>query len=144
MAAIFELAAELLKGFYMRVADRMTPNPCVVRLGDSLATARTIMLAERFKHLPVVERKRVLGLITERDIRAHANELDNTMVETVMTTGLETASPDDPIEHAASLMLTKDIGCLPVIEHGSLVGIITTTDMLRALLDLVRLRTKES
>jgi CBS domain-containing protein len=41
----------------MRVADRMTPNPSVVRLGDSLAAARIIMQAERFKHLPVVARK---------------------------------------------------------------------------------------
>jgi CBS domain-containing protein len=45
----------------MKVAERMTPNPSHVRLADTLATARMVMQAEGFKHLPVVETKRVLG-----------------------------------------------------------------------------------
>ncbi len=128
----------------MRVAERMTPNPSVVRLGDSLAAARAIMQAEGLRHLPVVERKRVLGMITDRDLRQHAEHLDETLVETVMKADPVTVSPHSTIEEAASLMLVRRIGCLPVIEEGGLVGIITTTDLLRALLDLTRLRPKET
>ncbi len=122
----------------------MTPNPSRVRLGDSLAAARVIMQAERFKHLPVVERKRVLGVITDRDVRQHAVHLDETLVETVMTADPVTVSPDTTIEEAASLMLVRRIGCLPVTQEGSLVGIITATDLLRALLDLARLHAKDT
>jgi CBS domain-containing protein len=128
----------------MRVGERMTSNPNVVRLGDSLATARTIMQAQRIKHLPVIERKRVLGVISDRDVRQHAANLDDTLVESVMTADPVTVSPDTSIEEAASLMLLKDIGCLPVTEHGGLVGIITTTDLLRALLDVALLHTKQT
>ena len=128
----------------MRVAERMTPNPSVVRLGDSLAAARVIMQAEGLRHLPVVERKRVLGVITDRDLRQHAEHLDQCLVETVMTADPVTVSPHATVEEAASLMLVRRIGCLPVIENGGLVGIITTTDLLRALLDLARLHAKET
>ena len=128
----------------MRVADRMTPNPRVVRLGDSLAVARLIMQTERFRHLPVVERKRVLGVITDRDVRQHAAHLDETLVESVMTADPVTVSPDTTVEEAASLMLVRSIGCLPVAQNGGLVGIITTTDLLRALLDIARLHAKET
>ena len=128
----------------MRVADRMTPNPSVVRLGDSLAVARLIMQTERFRHLPVVERKRVLGVITDRDVRQHAAHLDETLVESVMTADPVTVSPDTTVEEAASLMLVRSIGCLPVAQNGGLVGIITTTDLLRALLDVARLHAKET
>jgi CBS domain-containing protein len=68
----------------MKVAERMTPNPSHVRLADTLA-ARMIMRAEGFKHLPVVETKRVLGVITDRDVRQHAAHLDDTLVETAMS-----------------------------------------------------------
>ena len=128
----------------MRIGDRMTPNPCVVRLGDSLATARTIMHAQRFKHLPVVERKRVLGVISDRDVRQYAANLDDTVVESVMTADPVTVAPDTSVEEAASLMLVRGVGCLPVIEQGGLVGIITTTDLLRALLDITRVHAKQT
>ena len=128
----------------MQVGDRMTRNPSIVRLGDSLATARTIMQAQRFKHLPVVERKRVLGVISDRDVRQQAANLDDILVESVMTADPVMVSPDTSVEEAASLMLVRDIGCLPVTEHGALVGIITTTDLLRALLDVALVHAKQT
>ncbi len=127
----------------MRVAERMTPNPTHVRLADTLATARMIMQAEGFKHLPVVEMKRVLGVITDRDVRQHAAHLDETLVETVMIADPVTVSPDTTIEQAASIMLVKRIGCLPVVQEGTLVGIITATDLLRALVDIARMHAKD-
>jgi acetoin utilization protein AcuB len=127
----------------MNVAERMTQNPSHVRLADTLATVRTIMQAEGFKHLLVVETKRVLGVITDRDVRQHAAHLDEIVVETAMTADPVTVSPDTSIEEAASVMLVKRIGCLPVVQNGGLVGIITATDLLRALLDIVRVHAKD-
>jgi CBS domain-containing protein len=128
----------------MRVGDSMTPHPIVVRLGDSLSTARLIMQTEGFKHLPVVERTRVLGVVTDRDLRQLWEHLDETAVETVMTADPVTVTPGTSIEEAASLMLVKKVGCLPVIDDGNLVGIVTSTDILRALLDVVRVHSKET
>ena len=126
----------------MQIAERMTANPIVVRLGDSLQTAWLIMQAEGLKHLPVVERKRVLGVVTDRDLREHSGRLEETLVESVMTADPVTITPGTSIEEAASLMLVKRIGCLPVVEEGSLVGIVTITDLLRALLDIARIHTR--
>jgi acetoin utilization protein AcuB len=106
----------------MRGAERMTPNPSVGRLGESLAATWAIMRAEGLRHLPVVERKRVLGVITDRDLRQHAERLNETLVETVMTTDRATISPHATVEETASLMLVRRIGCLPLIENGGLVG----------------------
>jgi acetoin utilization protein AcuB len=86
----------------------------------------------------------VLGVITDPDVRQHAAHLDETLVESVMTADPVTVSPDTTVEEAVSLMLVKSIGCLPVTQNGGLVGIITTTDLLRALLDVARLRAKET
>ena len=139
-----QLANELLIMNDMKVAERMTPNPIYVRLADTLAAARMIMRTEGFKHLPVVETKRVLGVITDRDVRQHAAHLDETLVETVMTADPVTVSLDTTIEEAASVMLVKRIGCLPVVQNGGLVGIITATDLLRALLEIARVHGKDN
>jgi acetoin utilization protein AcuB len=128
----------------MKVGERMTRNPVHVRLADTIAAAQTIMQAEGFKHLPVVETKRVLGVITDRDVRQHAANSDDTLVEAAMTAGPVTVAPDTPVEEAASIILVNRIGCLPVVEDGALVGIITATDLLRALLDIARMRQKEN
>ena len=82
-------------------------------------------------------------MISDRDVRQHAADLDNTLVESVMTADPATVSPDTTVEEAASLMLVRDIGCLPVTEQGALVGIITTTDLLRALLDVALVHAKQ-
>jgi CBS domain-containing protein len=126
----------------MKVGERMTRNPSRVRLSDTLAAARIIMQTEGFKHLPVVETKRVLGVITDRDVRQHAEHLDQTVVETAMTADPVIVAPETSIEEAASVMLVRRIGCLPVVEDGALVGIITAT-LLRALLDIARLHGKD-
>jgi acetoin utilization protein AcuB len=82
-------------------------------------------------------------VITDRDVRQHAASLDQTLVETAMTADPVTVSPETTIEEAASVMLVKRIGCLPVVHNGGLVGIITSTDLLRALLDILRVRGKD-
>ena len=69
--------------------------------------------------------------------------ISTTLVETAMTADPVTVSPDTAIDEAASVMLVKRIGCLPVVQNGGLVGIITATDFLRALVDIARMHAKD-
>ena len=120
----------------MRVAEKMTTNPTTVGAHDSLAAARALMQAERFKHLPVVEGGRLVGVISDRDLRAHTGNFETTRVDAAMTSVPITIVPQATVEEAARLMLAKNIGCLVVTAHEVPVGIVTTTDMLKALLDI--------
>jgi acetoin utilization protein AcuB len=126
----------------MLVIEKMTTNPTTVGARDSLAAARALMQAERFKHLPVVEGGRLVGIISDRDLRAHTGNFEGTTVDAAMTSDPVTISSQATVEEAARLMLAKNIGCLVVTAHEAPVGIVTTTDMLKALLDLTSERTK--
>jgi acetoin utilization protein AcuB len=87
--------------------------------------------------VPVVDAGRLVGILTERDLHKYAGFLESTRVNAAMRTALVTVTPDNTVEDAARLMLTHKIGGLPVVSSGKLVGIITTTDLLRAFLIVV-------
>lgn len=91
----------------------------------------------------MVEGERLVGILTDRDIRLATSALNPkgpcpgcTAVGEVMTKEVVTAHPLDPVEEAARVMRTRKIGCLPVLEDGVLVGIVTGIDLLDALLHL--------
>ena len=105
------------------------------------------------KHLPVVRDGAVVGVISDRDIRAYtpstATALDvyeinyllaRATVKEAMGAKLITTTPDTPVEAAALALLEGDIGCLPVLEGGVLVGIISDQDIFRALVDISGVR----
>jgi CBS domain-containing protein len=85
---------------------------------------------------PTDDGQRVLGIITERDLlRAQASErlsLEERTVESVMTTDLVTASPDDRVEHAMGVMTENRVRHLPVLAGGRLLGIISIGDVVKA------------
>jgi len=120
----------------MLVRDRMSQNPVTVTLQDTLATARAKMIAGQFRHLPVVQDGALVGMLTDRDIRQHIGIEDRTRVWTAMTETPFTVSPVTTVEEATQLLLKYQIGGLPVVEEGRLVGIITTSDVLHAFLDV--------
>ena len=91
----------------------------------------------RFRRLPVVEGGRLVGILTERDIREHTGYLGSTRVNAAMRTALITVTPFNTVEDAARLMLKHKIGGLPIVADGKLVGIVTTSDLLRAFLLVV-------
>ncbi len=122
----------------MRVADRMTKNPVTVTPDASLAKAKTLMEAGGFRRLPVVEKDKLVGIITDRDIRQHLGYLDATRVNGAMTAGPMTVPSHSSVQDAARLMLEHKVGGLPVVDDGRLVGIVTTSDLLHALLDVVQ------
>ena len=117
----------------MIVAELMTQNPLTVGPGDTLQLAHEKMEAGRFRQVPVVAEERLVGILTDRDTRQHIGQLAYTRVDAVMSSHPFSVRPSTPVEKAAHLLITNKIGGLPVIEDGKLVGIITATDMLRAL-----------
>ena len=120
----------------MKVRDLMTPQPQTIEPTDTLAVARERMDRGGFRRLPVVDGNgRLIGIITDRDVREHAGHLADTRVTGAMVEPAMAVDPEDALEAVAVRLLRERIGGFPVLDaQGSLVGIITTTDMLRGLL----------
>ena len=129
----------------LRVRDLMTPQVIGVRPYDSIAIAYDRMLDHRIRHVLVIDEDgELVGLVTHRDLLRHSlieraelplglerSVLKRIQVDEVMTSEVETAGPDDPLHHAAQLMLDRKYGCLPVVEKGIVVGILTEADFVR-------------
>ena len=98
------------------------------------------MQEKGIRHLPVLEFEKLVGVITDRDLRLATSALAPTpfppdaKVSAIMCRSPFTADPADPVEDAARLMREKKIGCLPVVDYDRLVGIITGLDLLDALM----------
>jgi acetoin utilization protein AcuB len=136
----------------MFVKDFMTRHPVMVEPATSVVEAQGIMAETKFRHLPVVEKgKRLVGLITRQRLRIAPTELgslnvweitrllSDMTVKDVMVKRKDvvTIEPDATLEEAAQVMVQNKIGCLPVLEDGIVVGIITEVDMLVELSDLL-------
>jgi acetoin utilization protein AcuB len=121
----------------MIVGKHMTRNPTVIGPDDSLSSAQEKMRIGDFRRLPVVLDGRLIGIVTDRDLRRCMGLLEKVKVNAVMTEILVTVSPNDTIEKAAQLMLKHKIGGLPVVEENKLVGVITTSDLLQTFLDVI-------
>jgi acetoin utilization protein AcuB len=132
----------------MLVRSRMSRQLITVAPDTPIAEALSLSRQNRVRHLPVVENERLVGIVTDRDIRlaippiwADAyDELQDALrtrtVSEVMTTQLITAHGDMPIEEAAKLLYAHRIGCVPVVAGEQLEGILTERDVLQAFVDL--------
>jgi CBS domain-containing protein len=112
-----------------------TRNLVSVRPDDDLTVAAQIMRWAGVRHLPVLENGEVIGVLTERDLlrhRAEAGTSDDAdlLVRNFMTRPPHTIGPDEDLAAACAMMVARRIGCLPVVDGGKLVGIVTTTDLL--------------
>jgi CBS domain-containing membrane protein len=130
------MAAEL------RVRDIMTKKVKTVGRNDSLATADEIMRLGRIRHIVVLDEDGSLaGVLSQRDLflgglmkalgygtHAKAKALDMLVVKEAMVSDVATATPDMLLSKAASTMLARKIGSLPVLEGGKVVGIVTESD----------------
>jgi acetoin utilization protein AcuB len=141
----------------MRVEQWMTVNPLTVRPHDSVAHARALLKEHRINQLPVTLNGRLVGIVTDRDLRdamgatyaaAEASGnlsrqerraqviVEDIAIEAVMTANAITIEPHDTMERAAVVMRRERIGALPVVHRGELRGIVSRTDVLRAYLAL--------
>jgi len=121
----------------MQMQHVMTRSPETIRPEDVLLKAKEMMDAGGFRRLPVVREGRVVGILTERDLREHGGYLKSTKVDAVMRAPVVSVDSKASVEDAARLMLRNKIGGLPVVDGGKLVGIVTSSDLLRAFLDVV-------
>jgi CBS domain-containing protein len=124
------------------VAEFMTKDLVTVRESDDIALADSLLRLGGIRHLPVVRDRKIVGILTQRDIlRSGASERTprELLVREVMTKDPTVARPGMGLAHAARLMLERKFGCLPVCEDdGTLVGIVTEADFVRFAADVVR------
>jgi acetoin utilization protein AcuB len=126
------------------VQDWMTRDIITVTSQATLPQARHLMEENGIRHLPVVDDGRLVGIVTWGDIReASASDatalsvyelrylLDALTVGYIMTPHPITVTPHTTVARAAQILLERKIGCLPVVRHGKLVGIITESDIFR-------------
>ncbi|HXJ79520.1 MAG TPA: CBS domain-containing protein [Candidatus Methylomirabilis sp.] len=130
----------------MRVRELMTGAVITVRPDSPVLDARHLMVEKRIRHLLVTnDRGELAGIVTDRDIRLNLPSqatslsvwemnylLTRLTVDKVMTVSVVIVGPDREARDAAQLMLDHQIGALPVVDGGRLVGIVTETDLLRA------------
>ncbi len=121
----------------MRVSDVMnTQRVASLRPEDDVALAFRMMGRLGVRHLPVVRNRRVEGVFSERDYLRYRAETGGTgqrdPVGRFMTAPAMTIAPEEPLATASAMMLGARVGCLPVVDDGQLVGILTTSDILAA------------
>jgi acetoin utilization protein AcuB len=114
----------------------MSKNPATASPKDTLAEADAKMHSGNFRHLPIVDKGKLVGMLSDHDVRQHQGHLKDTRVTGAMTDSAITVSPDTSMEEAAEIMLERKISGLPVVDNEQLVGIITTTDLLGAFLEI--------
>ncbi len=113
----------------MFVRECMTKNPVTVEPGDTLARADAKMKAGGFRRLPVVHDGELIGILSEYDLRRYLESLYSTLVVAAMTPRPVTVSPWATPEHAVAVLKAEEIGALPVVEHGKLIGIVTASNL---------------
>jgi acetoin utilization protein AcuB len=128
----------------MQVRDVMVKRVVTIGNKETAKRAWELMRDHHFRHLPVVdEQRRVVGIVSDRDLRPVllSASLDELRVEEIMTEEPMTIDPEASVMEAARLMVDQKIGALPVVSGDELAGIVTETDLLSILVELLGLLT---
>jgi acetoin utilization protein AcuB len=137
----------------MFVATRMTPNPVTIASTTSVADATHIMRTNKFRRLPVVDNGRLVGIVTDRDLREVSPSpattlsiyelnylLAKMLVKDIMKKKVITIQQDATIEEAALIMATNHIGGLVAVDqNGAVTGLITETDIFKCFVEIMGL-----
>jgi acetoin utilization protein AcuB len=134
----------------VKVRELMTKKPLTVPVDTPVVEARRTMLEHRIRHLLVTDGGRLAGIVTDRDIRLNMPSpatslsvweinylLARMTVGSVMTKSVITVDPNRNAVEAARIMLDHKIGALPVVDGGTIIGIMTETDIMRAFAAMV-------
>jgi len=134
----------------MLVRDIMTTDFITLQEDESLLDATLIFARSGFRHIPILNGKQLVGIVTERDLKHYTPSIlsgipaeeynrlmESTPLSKIMTRAPITTEPGKSVYEAARMLYDRRIGCLPVVEGGELKGIVTTTDMLNLLIQLL-------
>jgi acetoin utilization protein AcuB len=128
------------------VAVYMTPAPHSVEVHESLSRARAVMREHRIRHLPVMLKGKLVGVLSDRDanlVEGLADApADAITVEDAMTPSLYTVPPQTPLDEVVGAMIERRIGSAVVVDGSAVLGVFTTTDALRALADALHARSE--
>ena len=127
----------------LMVRDVMTRGLVTIAPDTSCDEARTLMDVHGIRHLPVVAGGRLVGMVSDRDLRSAASVGPRLEAVRIMTLDPVTVTTETRVEHAARLMLAARFGSLPVVDGGALAGIVTYTDLLRALVQVIETATQD-
>lgn len=124
----------------MKVSAYMTDSPTTIRSGTDYREAVELMHERNLHHIPVIGTDdKIVGIVTQRDLHIaarHFQEAD-VPVSQVMHTPVVTITADEPLASAARQMIASRIGGLPVLDDERVVGVVTETDLFRALIDVL-------
>ncbi len=136
----------------LTVADMMTPNPHALPLTKRYLDAQVLMEQADIRHIPLLDSAgRVCGIVSQRDLLAAkssfldpqataSEEILKTPLENMATKSFMSVSKDASLKQAAIYMQDHKIGCLPVVEQGSLIGIITDSDFVAIAINLLEMQ----
>lgn len=133
---------------YVSVASIMTKDLIKLKLTDDLTMAEALFKKHKIRHIPIVEGDAILGILSYTDllrisyvdvVDEDAQDVPVTVynvfsIKQVMTKRLVTISPETTVKEAAEIIAQNEFHSLPVCENGILVGIVTTTDLLKFLI----------
>ena len=135
------------------VADYMSRNPTTMSPTASLLDAAVLMRSSGFRHIPIVDAGKLVGMLSDRDIARltpsmllphsaseHNQVMEQTPIGKVMTRNPVTTTPEMPLAEAAEQFVAGKLGSMAVLDAGELVGILTVRDMLRAFHDHLTVR----
>ncbi len=130
----------------MNVQELMATEVVTIGRNDDLRMVDDIMAERRVRHVPVVENDVVVGLVTQRDMfkaqmssamgygeKGQRAFLHTVVVKEIMSHPVVTIEPNTSVAEAVDLIMSRDIGCLPVVQNDRLVGIVTKTNLLQRL-----------
>lgn len=134
---------------YVPVATIMTKEVIKLNVSDTLTKAEALFKKHHIRHIPVVNSNKIIGMLSYTDllrisfadaVEDDEDEVDTTVynmfsVEQVMAKNLTSIAPNASIKEAAEILATKEFHALPVVEGDLLVGIVTTTDLIKYLID---------
>jgi acetoin utilization protein AcuB len=133
----------------MRIEDLMTPNPVTVEPDSTISETLLLMYKHNIRHLPVVEKGRLEGIVSDRDIKQTMGPPELTKglldpgeadlpVSKIMTRHPIAVRPGDSVKSAIEQMVENRVSCLPVVDsERKLVGIVSEIDLLRYCLDIL-------
>jgi CBS domain-containing protein len=135
----------------MLVRDIMTTDLTTLREDQTMLDATLVFARAGIHHIPIMNGKHLVGLVTDKDLKHYSPSIlsglpieeynrlmESTPLSKIMTRTLLTIEPEQTVRETAQILHDRRIGCLPVVEGSERKGIVTTTDLVKLLLHLLK------